>query len=126
VVDRVEAGAAKPREATVTPTTLSLLDWQPPVAAPRAPEQPANLARVSGELAPIVLDFAREHVGREFVEGYFTEWVTSRRPGGKGAKGSPTRILRDLKGGGFVSYTVVNRAASLYRIDAVKQEEHQP
>jgi hypothetical protein len=101
-------------------TQLSLLNPMRPQAAPKAPEQPANLARVGGEIAPIVLDFARQHLGREFVEGYFTEWVTSRRPEGKGAKGSPTRILRDLKGAGLIAYEVVNRAASLYRIDWVK------
>jgi hypothetical protein len=31
-----------------------------------------------------------------------------------GAPGSPDRILRDLRQRGFISYEVVNRAASLY------------
>jgi hypothetical protein len=119
----------------MTPTTLSLLDWQPPVAAPRAPEQPANLARVGGRIGPHVLGFCRrlwaqhERFPRVATFQYFrpSDLVAFlAREGVTCAPASADRILRDLRRGGFVSYTVVNRAASLYRLDGITQKERQP
>jgi hypothetical protein len=64
-VDRVEAGAAKPREATVTPTTLSLLDWQPPVAAPRAPAGVKRAAKAGNGNDAAILRCAPRWLNRE-------------------------------------------------------------
>lgn len=107
------------------PATLSLLDWSPPVTREDAPEQPANLARVGGRIGPHVLEFCRiirdlsaRHGGEpEFRMGGLVGFILAR--GVQCAPASADRILRQLRAQGFVAYTVVDRAASLYRIDSV-------
>jgi hypothetical protein len=85
-----------------------------PVPAPTASEQNQNLARVETGIALEVLAFCRLH--RTFHADALRAWVQIR--GGR-APGSADRILRQLRARGAVQYRVVDRAASLYEIEAV-------
>ncbi len=51
--------------------TLSLFDWRPPVAAPRAPEGVKRAARAGAKADPAILTVARRHVGEEISKATF-------------------------------------------------------
>lgn len=76
-----------------------------------------ELTRVRSNIGDVVLKFAEEHYGREFHDADLVAYVSSR--GVKASPSSPTRILRQLKKEGLISYTLVSRAKSLYKIDSV-------
>lgn len=80
-----------------------------------APRQDAELARVSGRIATLVMQFCREHQGQTFHLAALHAYVQERAAG---APGSPDRILRDLRTRGLVSYEVVSRSQSEYRVTA--------
>ena len=86
-----------------------------------------DLDRVNANLSEHVFDFCLnvydnggdDRAGsREFHMGDLVKWVLGRRGS---APSSPDRILRQLRIDGLVSYTVVNRSQSLYRIDQVRR-----
>lgn len=77
--------------------------------------QGVELERVGGAIGDSVLAFCRARVGQEFRMEQLREHV--ERDGHR-APDSAGRILRMLRQRGRVAYTVVNRSASLYRIDA--------
>lgn len=84
-------------------------------------EQEREIERVSDRIAHLIMKFAK-HVQTnergEFVMAELLEYVSQRA---QVAPDSPGRILRDLRASGRISYEVVNRAASLYRITRVKE-----
>lgn len=81
-------------------------------------EQQANLTRVYDNIADVIMDFCRTHVGQTFTSARLRAFVTSRMPV---APASPDRILRELRKRGEVSYVVVSRAQSLYRVLSVRE-----
>jgi hypothetical protein len=76
-----------------------------------------ELARVKKNIARHVFEFCSDNLGMEFHMRDLSGWI-QRRNGT--APASPDRILRQLRSDGLVSYTVVNRAQSLYRVDSIK------
>jgi ABC-type amino acid transport substrate-binding protein len=83
--------------------------------------QSANLQRVTDNIAHHVVVFCRRRL--RTVRGIFrasdlVAYVQSRSM--FIAPDSPSRILRQLRLAGRVDYIVVNRAASLYRVVAVR------
>lgn len=83
-------------------------------------EQEQQLARVIGALGRAILSFARSRKATgqvEFHADELREWVAARCTA---APASADRVLRDLRRAGIVSYTIVNRRASLYRIFNVR------
>ncbi len=84
-------------------------------------EQSDNLARVSARLADCVLTFcaSRLLLCPTFRMSELTEYVASEVPS---APASPDRILRLLRKEGRLSYEVVDRAGSLYKILSVQEQ----
>jgi hypothetical protein len=85
-------------------------------------QQEAEKQRVSGVIAITVLRFLRKkfHAGHtEFHADELREFVREHLPI-PNAPGSADRILRDLRKKGAVAYTVVDRRASLYRVEFVR------
>jgi len=80
-------------------------------------EQTENLGRVYDKIAELVLDFCRAPQHQEFHMADLVKWVRYELP--DIAPDSPSRILRALRQEGRVLYHVVNRAQSLYRVQAV-------
>lgn len=78
--------------------------------------QTEELSRVRTRLAESVLTFCRAN--QQFRLTDLLAFMQGH--GDHGAPDSPSRILRDLRQRGKLSYTVVNRRASLYRIDWVQ------
>lgn len=91
---------------------------------PRQPElfdpiQREHLERVGGAIGRTILGFLRARLNNgmtEFRADELREWVAARHPG---APASADRILRALRQAGQVSYQVVNRRQSLYRVVSV-------
>jgi hypothetical protein len=85
-----------------------------------ASTQTRELARVTSRIGRACLDFARAHVGREFVGEYLLRWV--REATGKNcAPDSPRRVLAELEAQGWLKTECVSRAGSKYRIVEVAQ-----
>jgi hypothetical protein len=85
--------------------------------------QSANLQRVTDNIGDIVLRFcvARLKWNPDFTADELRRYVAGGvRHGTVLAPDSPSRILRELRRQGRVDYVVVNRAASLYRVVAVR------
>lgn len=83
--------------------------------------QQANLERVSQNIARLVADFCRGRFGEgraEFRMADLTAFVNARSTI---APDSAGRILRDLRRRRVVSYEVVSRSQSLYRITGVNE-----
>jgi hypothetical protein len=80
--------------------------------------QAHNLQRVSDNISDVVLRFCKARIGRHFHAEALVQHVMAFTP--KCAPDSPSRILRELRRQGRVDYVVVNRAASLYRVVAVR------
>lgn len=98
------------------PFQFSLLSPpQRPVAAPSAPEQTRQLARVTGRIGESVLAFCRARVGQTFRAAELASFVMQDCGG---APASADRVLRQLRAQGFVDVQVVDRAGSLYRVAA--------
>lgn len=79
-------------------------------------EQQAQLTRVTGALASSILRFCRARLatGRsEFYANELREYVNAAHDS---APGSPDRVLRALRRNGAVSYVVVSRKDSLYKV----------
>jgi F0F1-type ATP synthase alpha subunit len=74
--------------------------------------QREQITRVSGAIASHVRHYLAVHAGEQFHSSDLDAYV--RQQVGHIAPGSADRILRLLKRNGEVSYTVVNRRASLY------------
>jgi hypothetical protein len=89
-------------------TQASLLDWR----------QDSELARVSSRIALAVLSFCRSHAGEEFFADDLRAHVAQAC--GKSAPDSASRVLRDLRAKGLVSFEVVNRAQSRYRLGGAR------
>lgn len=80
-------------------------------------EQKRQLARVTCAIGWAVLDFARRRVGQEFHAGDLRAYITAAS--GTTAPGSADRVMRDLRQRGLLSYTLISRSKSLYRVDKV-------
>ena len=78
----------------------------------------ANLQRVKDRIGDVVWRFCKARVGRSFHAETLVRHVMAFTP--KCAPDSPSRILRDLRKAGAVSYVVVSRAQSLYRVTGVR------
>jgi hypothetical protein len=88
------------------------LNWQ------SAAVQPANLARCKAVIAPVILDFWKgKGTGTRFHMEELTNFVRARVPA---APDSAGRILRDMRQGGELNYSVVDRRKSLYQIEEVE------
>lgn len=97
------------------PTQLSL-NWQAVAIQPR------ELARCKAVIAPIILAFWKSReVGSRFHMVELTEYVAARTPTPI-APDSAGRILRDMRRAREINYRVVDRRASLYQIEAIKEE----
>lgn len=94
-------------------TQASLLDWTPPVVAPKASEQSKQLGRVSGRIAESVLAFCKLHSGEVFRSAELSDYVVARCGG---APASADRVLRMLRKAGHVDVACIDRASSLYRV----------
>jgi hypothetical protein len=81
-------------------------------------EQRDELERCTSRLSKAVLAFCRSHVGEEFRADDLRAYVA--QVCGASAPDSASRVLRDLRARGLVSFEVVNRRASLYRLEAAK------
>lgn len=79
--------------------------------------QAQNVERVSARIARHVVEFCRERIGQQFHADDLRAYVTSKS---EGAPSSPDRILRDLRQRGVVTYDVISRKGSLYRVTGVK------
>jgi hypothetical protein len=77
-----------------------------------------ELRRVGGEIAPLVLEFARKYEGIEFHARELWEYVSWSK---QVAPDSPNRILRLLARHGFLTYVVIDRTRSLYRVTEVRR-----
>ncbi len=77
-------------------------------------EQADNLDRVSTRIQNAIVQFCDLFCGRTFHADQLMAFVTERV--GTVAPGSADRVLRSMRQRGLVSYEVVNRASSLYRI----------
>ena len=89
------------------------------------PLHPANnanhLERVSGRIQRAILNFcASRGAGYYFYADELRRFVYTKT--GATAPGSADRVLRHLRQKGALAYTVVNRRASHYRIDAITEE----
>ena len=76
-----------------------------------------HLQRVSAAIGPAILAFLRERLERHdglFLASQLRDHVSAHC--GPTAPASADRVLRDLRQRGQVVYTVVDRAASLYRV----------
>jgi hypothetical protein len=84
-----------------------------------AAAQSDNLGRVSTKLGTSILEFCRQRFAGEslFRMSELTSCISAHQPV---APDSPGRILRYLRSQGLVSYVVVNRAQSLYRLTGVR------
>lgn len=76
--------------------------------------QAEQLGRVGERISVAIREFCDLHCGQMFYADQLRKWVESRC--GPTAPGSADRVLRDLRQKGSVSYAVVNRAKSLYRV----------
>lgn len=83
------------------------------------PEQREQIGRVQSAIGHSIIAFLRARLNNgvwEFRADELREWVAARHPG---APASADRILRALRQSGQISYSVLNRRKSLYRIIAI-------
>jgi DNA-binding PadR family transcriptional regulator len=78
--------------------------------------QREHLESVSFRISGAVLEFVTRNCGLTFHADQLRKYVEQRC--GYVAPGSADRILRHLKQRGLLTYSVVNRAKSLYRVGA--------
>lgn len=89
--------------------------------AATADAQQLHLARVSARIGTAIIWFCRGIMAtqdRTFRMQDMLSAVTAIC--GVVAPDSPSRVLRDLKAKGAITYRVLNRAQSLYQIEGVK------
>ena len=81
---------------------------------------PDQRQRVRSRLAQSILAFLRSRLDADglFHAADLHQWVAREA---QAAPGSADRILWLLRADGLVRYAVINRAASLYRIEEVRQ-----
>ena len=79
-------------------------------------EQQAQLSRVTGAIACEILKFARYRLKVGVPEFHADDLRASVSAALRTAPGSADRVLRDLRRSGVLSYEVVDRRASLYRL----------
>lgn len=79
--------------------------------------QQVQQARVSERIIEALMGFCRTHVGQSFHAGELHEHI--RQHCGQVAPDSAGRILRQLRQSGRVSYRLLNRGSSLYRVEGV-------
>ena len=79
-------------------------------------EQATELARVTGAIGRAILRFCRIKLQRGEAEFRADELRAFVAQAHHGAPASADRVLRQLRRTGQITYVVVNRRASLYRI----------
>jgi len=84
--------------------------------------QPRELERVSRHIEMIVLEFCRQHNGMIIHMPELEAYVNQRR---RCTPGSAGRILRKLRKAGSVSYEVINKAKSMYKLNSVRGYAHE-
>ncbi len=106
--------------AEVSAHQFSLMDWEGRIvrAAPRAPEQPVQLARVERGLGAAILAWCRAHQREEFRMSELTEAIGSHH---QAAPDSVRRVLAQLRTAGHVEVECVSRAGSLYRLGRTRE-----
>lgn len=82
-------------------------------------EQQANLNRVGHNIAGLVADFCRSRFREGSAEFHMSDLTTYVNARSLIAPDSAGRILRDLRRRRVLSYEVVSRSQSLYRITGV-------
>ena len=97
----------------------AMFDWEGGLvrAAPKAPEQAQQLARVEGRLAEAILAWCAMHEHQDFHMATLTEAITGHI---QAAPDSVRRILAQLKKAGHVEVECIDRSRSLYRMGAVR------
>jgi hypothetical protein len=99
------------------PPGLEAREWRP--VNPLVADSPADRKRATTALRRAILDFARTRLANGaplYHMGDLTAYVAARV---RTAPDSAGRIMRMLAADGALSYELVSRAASLYRIVAV-------
>lgn len=91
------------------------LDFERRERAERADEQASHLTRVSTALAPRIVAWALERVGKTFHADELREAVG-------GAPASADRVLRDLRRRKVIGYVVTDRARSEYELLFVRPD----
>ena len=76
-------------------------------------EQEQQLERVSGNIAPHILEFRRIMTDSIWNATALHTFVRERRAGT--APASADRVLRDLRKRGHLNYKIINRRKSLYQ-----------
>jgi hypothetical protein len=74
--------------------------------------------RVYSRIGPLIMAYARDHVGRAFHAEDLRQYVLELAP--EIAPDSPGRILRELRLNGQLDYVVINRRQSLYLLKSVR------
>lgn len=90
------------------------------------PEQREQLERVSGKLEPLVREFFRRRIERRelsFRNVDLLMFVTQK--GVVCAPDSPARVMRALCSERVISYEVVNRTGSVYKINVPGEPDPQ-
>lgn len=86
-----------------------------PVSKPEHSDK--DLERVRGSIADVILKFFRlQRVGGRFFAADLHKFVVDRATI---APASADRVMRDLRRGGQVNYSVVSRQRSEYRVESV-------
>lgn len=85
-------------------------------------EQATQLVRVGGVIAQLIVGFCHARLRANVPEFHADELRAhiARHTAGCSAPGSADRLLRALRRAGKVSYVVVNRHQSLYRILSIQ------
>jgi hypothetical protein len=99
-------------------TQASLFSFQSTgtaVVSPKAPEQPRQLARVTGRIGESVMLFLSRRQGQTFRAADLAAFVMADCGG---APASADRVMRQLRAQGYIDVQVVDRAGSLYRVAA--------
>ena len=97
------------------PFQPSLFSAVRPVAAPRAPEQARQAARVGGRIDLAVLDWCRRYAPGSFLLSDFTADIVAQVAC---APDSPRRRLVELVKQGYVQAECIDRSSSRWRVRA--------
>ena len=97
------------------PFQPSLFSVVRPVAAPRAPEQARQAARVGGRIDVAILEWCRRYAPGSFLLGDFTADIVAQVAC---APDSPRRRLVELVKQGHVQAECIDRSSSRWRVAA--------
>lgn len=85
---------------------------------PGPSEQQKQLARVSGSIGSVIVDFFHsQSIGATFFAADLHNYVLERS---STAPASADRVMRDLRKQRVINYTLVSRSQSLYRVESTE------